>query len=200
MKHILIIILFLGLLSCTQNGHESHKEKLNNDFSTFDNINHLQPLFDKKRFDTLHGWKFGWALLEPINIAKSRDEDKELAKRFSPGQKALYFIWYLDGQVTNGGFGQFYANDYREYLPPIIDGLRLIGDSLMIDLVNKADAIYFVNKKDFPDHPEGFNPPLIVEKTYFDSYDSIYYTIHNNTMKLIEKYARQYPEEFIKFK
>ena len=70
----------------------------------------------------------------------------------------------------------------------------------MIDLVNKVDTIYLINKKDFPDHPEGFNPPLIVEKIYFEPYDSIYYTIHNNTMKLIEKYARQYPEEFIKFK
>jgi uncharacterized protein YwqG len=32
------------------------------------------------------------------------------SKRLSPGQKALFFIWYLDAEVTNGGFIQFYWN------------------------------------------------------------------------------------------
>jgi hypothetical protein len=93
-------------------------------YNVFEKENHLQPIFEKERFDNLHGWEFGWEILSFINIAKSDDNERELSKRFSPGQKALYFFWYLDAQVTNGGFIQFYTNGYRNYLPTIIEGLN----------------------------------------------------------------------------
>jgi hypothetical protein len=170
-------------------------------YKTFDTENHLQPLFDKSKFDTSHGWDFGWAVLEPINIAKTRDDDKILAKRFSPGQKALYFIWYLDAEVTNGGFIQFYWNDYREYIPPIIDGLKLIGDTSMLDLVTKADKEYLTNKEKFDVEKQKVDwEPLYNNLKKFDEYDSIYYKTHDKTMELIEKYARQNPSEFVKFR
>ncbi|RZK02935.1 MAG: hypothetical protein EOO46_18225 [Flavobacterium sp.] len=77
-------------------------------YNEFDSANHLKPDFDRKQFQELNGSDLGWELLEPINIAADdQDSEIELSKRLSPGQKALYFIWYLDGQVTNGGFIQF---------------------------------------------------------------------------------------------
>ncbi len=170
-------------------------------YNTFDKADHLQPAFDKVRFDTLHGWDFGWAILELINIAKSKNDDKVLAKRLSPGQKALYFIWYLDAEVTNGGFIQFYWNDYREYVPPIIDGLKLIGDTAIFDLVNKADKEYLANKEKFNlEKQKGDWEPLYNNLKKFEEYDSIYYEMHDKTMELIEKYARQNPSDFVKFK
>lgn len=63
--------------------------------------------------------------LEPINIAIGDENEKDLATRFSPAQKALYYVWYLDAEVTNGGFIQFYWNDYRKYIPLIIDEMCL---------------------------------------------------------------------------
>ena len=111
-------------------------------YNTFDEANHLQPVFDKAKFSTLHGWDFGWAILEPINIAKGDEDEIELSRRFSPGQKALYFIWYLDAEVTNGGFIQFYWNDYRKYISPILQGLKLIGDTSMFDFSFHMQAPY----------------------------------------------------------
>jgi len=32
-------------------------------------------------------WEFGWAVLEPINIARGDENEKDFATRFSPGQK-----------------------------------------------------------------------------------------------------------------
>ena len=76
-------------------------------------------------------------------------DEIELSKRLSEGQKALYFFWYLDAQVTNGGFIQFYWNYYRRYLPPIIEGLKLIGDENLLELVVRADKKYLENKDKF---------------------------------------------------
>jgi len=40
-----------------------------------------------------------------------------------------YSVALLDAQVTNGGFLQFYSNGYRNYVPTINAGLKLIGDN-----------------------------------------------------------------------
>ena len=118
-------------------------------FTIFDKDNHLQPAFNKTEFETLHGWDFGWEILSTINIAESGDDDEALTRRFSPGQKALYFFWYLDAAVTNGGFVQFYWNDYQRYLPAIKNGLQIIGDTELLQLVEEADHKYFENQQLF---------------------------------------------------
>jgi hypothetical protein len=167
-------------------------------YNTFDTANHLRPTFDKIHFDTSHGWEFCWAVLEPINIAKSQEEDKELSKRFSPGQKALYFFWYLDDEVTNGGFIQFYWNQYRQYLPAIRTGLELIGDHEMLQLLDKADKEFITHKKKFEfQFKQDDWGPLYNDLKNFDKFDEAYYKINNHTMELIEKYARLHPEEFV---
>ena len=170
-------------------------------FDVYDTSNHLQPDFNKTSFDTLHRWDFGWAILEPINIAKSRDDEKDLSKRFSPGQKALYFFWYLDAEVTNGGFIQFYWNGYRDYLPTIINGLKLVGDSSLIDLIEKADKEYLTNRDKFDTQRKKDDwEPLYDNLTKFEDFDEAYYEIHDQSMDLIEKYIRQNPDEFVKLR
>jgi hypothetical protein len=135
--------------------------------------------------------------LEPINIAKNVDNEVELATRFSKGQKALYFFWFLDAEVTNGGFIQFYWNGRDMYLPAIIEGLKLIGDKELLDLVYKADKEFEINKKQFEAQRQKDDwDPLYDNLKNFDDYDARYYEIHDETMSLIEQYARQHPDEF----
>jgi len=169
-------------------------------YNTFDKDNHLRPDFKKANFDTLHGTDFCWELLEPINIAKNDSHEKKLVKRFSPGQKALYFIWYLDAEVTNGGFIQFFWNYDRQYIPPIIAGLELIGDTAMLTLVNKADAEFKKHKKEFDQHKKKDDMPSLYDKfKSFEKFDETYYSINDKMMELIEAYARKHSDEFGKF-
>ncbi|MGY4539557.1 hypothetical protein ACVW0P_003992 [Mucilaginibacter sp. UYNi724] len=149
-------------------------------FTIFEIENHLRPDFSTSEFETLNGWDFGWEILSTINIAESSDDDDELSKRFSPGQKALYFFWYLDGAVANGGFKQFYDHNYGKYLPTIKNGLALVGDIELLSLVDKVERAYLENQKTF------------------DEYNASYFQLHDNTMAIIEKYARANVEEFVK--
>ena len=86
-------------------------------------------------------------------------------------------------------------------MPPIQQGLKLVGDIQMLDLVDKADQEYLINKNHFELQRKlgDWSPPYDNLKK-FDEYDSIYYKIHDNTMRLIEKYARANPDEFVKLK
>ncbi len=203
MKQLLTLLIIATLFGCGQTKSKSTESdtEVVEQSKTIDTLSHLQPLFDKAKFDTLHGSEFCWALLEPINLAKSRDDNKELSKRFSPGQKALYFIWYLDEQVTNGGFVQFYLNGYREYIPYIKDGLKLIGDTAMYSLVSKSDYEYMSHQKEVDSYKQKSDWEPLYEKPYkFDSYDNSYYSLNKKMMKQIESYARQHPEDFVRFK
>jgi Domain of unknown function (DUF4375) len=204
MKNLISSFLLLLLFSCGQTPKDSDNNSNNSieQYDTFDKENHLQPDFAKVSFDTLHEWDLGWALLEPINKASDKDEEEiKLSKSLSPGQKALYFYWYLNDEVTNGGFIQFYWNDYRKYIPPIKNGLKLIGDTAMLELVEQADKEYLANKDKFDSQREKNDwSPLYDNLKRFDTYDSIFYKIQNRPMELIEIYVRKHPEEFVKLK
>ena len=203
MKQLPVILILMLLYSCEQTNKNTKISMTNSTelYNTFDSLNHLIPDFDKSVFDSLHSWDFGWAILEPINIATDKEKEKTLSRRLSPGQKTIYFFWYLDEEVTNGGFIQFYWNGYRRYLPPIIDGLKLIGDTTLLRLIEKADSEYLKNKEKFDLQREKDNwKPLYDNLKEFDKIDDEYYKIHDKTMDLIEKYARKHVTEFINLK
>jgi antitoxin component YwqK of YwqJK toxin-antitoxin module len=167
-------------------------------FSEIDPNNQLRPKINRADFFRTTEFDFGWLILEPICLVESREEDAELAKRFSRGQKALYFWWYLDGQVNNGGFVQFYYNGYGIYVPAIIKGLEYIGDNEMAELVKGAHKIYLKNKKTIDKARERdlFGGDLYDRLDKLGEYDDKYYKINTQTMLIIEKYAKQHPNEF----
>jgi hypothetical protein len=70
----------------------------------------------------------------------------------------------------------------------------------MLVLVEKVDKEYLKHQDEFIlQRKKGDWEPLYDDLKTFDEYDSIYYAKHHNTMELLEKYARQNPDEFVKF-
>jgi len=165
----------------------------------FDESKHFRPKLDKGEFFKLTGFDFGWYVLEPIS-EYIKDEKGELKKgnTLSYGQKALYYWWYVDAQVTNGGFTQFYYNGYGKYVPTIIKGLKHIGDNKMAGIVNRSYEIYLKENKKIKDARKGglqeFSN-LYKEIEDFDELDNEYYDLNEKTMKIIEKYVRKNPNE-----
>jgi len=169
-----------------------------NQWNKFDKTRHLKTRIPLYEFSKLSSWDLGWSLLEQINIAENDQHEIELSECFSPGQKALYFFWYLDAQVTNGGFVQFYCNGYDKYLPAIIRGLSLVNDILLIKLITEVDKYYFENQTEFIGGQSKNNFEGIYSKlSKFDDFDNEYFEIRENSMKIIEKHARVIPAEFI---
>ncbi|WP_179020623.1 DMP19 family protein [Winogradskyella forsetii] len=174
-------------------------EPKNDPYWNFDESKHFKPKLDKGEFFKLTGFDFGWYVLEPIS-EYIKDEKGELKKgnTLSYGQKALYYWWYVDAQVTNGGFTQFYYNGYGKYVPTIIKGLKYIGDNKMAGLVNRSYEIYLKENKKIKDARKGglqeFSN-LYKEIEDFDELDNEYYDLNEKTMKIIEKYVRKNPNE-----
>jgi antitoxin component YwqK of YwqJK toxin-antitoxin module len=195
MKRILtisiIIMNLLNLFGCkAQNENDPYWE--------FNKTEHFRPELNKGEFFKLNGFDFGWFVLEPISkFIKDKEHEIERGKSLSYGQKALYYWWYLDAQVTNGGFVQFYYNGYGPYIPTIIKGLEHIGDTEMATLVKKADKIYQKNKKlmDKAQESDLFGSNLYDRLDEMSLLDDKYYEMNEKTMSLIESYIRKNPSE-----
>lgn len=196
MKKIAQITLLLLLVILLP--QEIIAQNSNDPYAATDSTNQLRPTINRADFFREKDFDFGWLLLEPINLSDSLATEPNLTKRFSDGQKALYFWWYLDAQVTNGGFTQFYLNEFDIYVPAILRGLKLIGDKEMYNLLKKAHAVYLKNKTEFEDARKENH---LMEELY-DKIDDLfvldveYYGLNDQTMALIEKYARANTEEF----
>lgn len=172
-----------------------------NYFKYFDPEDQLRPKLSTKKFKELKDWDFVWEILEPINIATTQRSEIGLSKKLSKGQKTLYFFWYLDAEVENGGFIQFYHNKTDHYLPSIIEGLEFLGDRNMLNLINKAEELYQQKKSLFEKATtiEAFSK-LYDKIAGFSELEDKYYKLRDKTISLIEKYIRENPKEFVTLK
>jgi hypothetical protein len=174
----------------------SHKLLRINFWKSTDNENQLRPELNKNEFEEMSGFDFGWYILEPIDIENEPAKIFKLTNQFSPIQKTLYFFWFLDAQVTNGGFVQFYWNGYGIYIPAIMEGLKVTNDVELIKLLKAVEYYYFINMKTFNKYQEDKNyNGLENALPYFKDFNSIYYDLNEKSMELIEKYAKQNPEQ-----
>jgi antitoxin component YwqK of YwqJK toxin-antitoxin module len=193
MRQLLILISTMGLFNfCGQN------KPARDPYWEFDKEKHFRPKLSKGDFFKLTGFDFGWFVLEPISIfVKDKEHEIERGKSLSYGQKALYYWWYVDAQVTNGGFVQFYYNGYGPYVPTIIKSLEHIGDKEMADLVRRAENIYQKNKKlmDKARQKDLFGSDLYDRLGEMSALDNEYYELNDKTMAKIEKYIREKPNE-----
>lgn len=184
MKNILLILLIMILSAC-------HVTEQPDPYWEFDSSTHFRPQLNQGDYYKLRDYDFAWLVLEPISkFIGNAEQELTRGKSLSYGQKALYYWWYLDAQVTNGGFIQFYANGYGNYVPTIIKGLQYVGDSKMVQLIQNADRIYQENKKRFDEEEELYDH--LDELTVLDD---DYYELHDHTVSIIEQYIRQHPDE-----
>ncbi len=178
---------------------KSNDEKEMDPYWIFDENIHYQPHLNKSDFLTKDGFDFGWFILEPLSVFVGNQSDEiEKNKALSYGQKALYFWWYLDAQVTNGGFVQFFYNGYGQYMPTIIKGLEYVGDDKMAGIAKKAFQIYLKKIRLFNKarNEDLFGSDLYDKLDAMCQLDDKYYELHHSTMRIIEEYARKHPNEF----
>lgn len=159
--------------------------------------NHFKPKIDKADFYLLKDDEFCWLILEPLSLyVENQEYEIDRAKRFSLAQKALYYWWYLDAQVTGGGFEQFYSVGYYKYSNIILEGLSLINDSDMIEMLEDANKIYLENKEIIDNGLlyKDYNYSHIID--IFRETGSFYEEIRIGTIELFEEYIRKNPHEF----
>ncbi|TWV99947.1 DUF4375 domain-containing protein [Chitinophaga pinensis] len=164
------------------------EEHLNGDlYNKTDPENQIRPEISPIDYYRLHNMDFNWAVLSPLSkmvaayLEKKQQDLTEAIAVTSPGQKLLFFWWYLDGQVTNGGFSQFIDNGYDKYFPAVLNGLKQLPNKKYYELVEKVYFLYLKGKSD------------TVNKNNIP-----YFKINAQLYKDLEAFIREHQEQFIK--
>ena len=163
------------------------EEQLKRDlFNKTDPENQVRPAISPIDYYRLHSMDFNWVILNPLSkmvseyLEKNQLELTDAIAVTSPEQKLLYFWWYLDGQVTNGGFSQFIDNGYAKYFQAVLNGLQLLPNKKYYELVEK---VYFLYLK---------------ERPYFINQSNIpYFKINAQLYKDVEAFIRDHQQQFI---
>ena len=185
--------------------NESIERKIEGDlFDTIDDALQVRPEISKVDYYRLHGMDFNWIILEPMSQMVTDYNEKntkillDSIKIISAEQKLLYFWWYLDGQVGNGGFSQFIYNGYDRYFPTILNGLKLLPNQSYYNLVKNVYN-YYLNSEliNFDRNNLNYFEDKFNENSILSLADSKYYKLSKQLYSDIEEFIRLNQSKFI---
>ena len=106
----------------------------------------------------------------------------------SPGCRAVWTTFWVEAEVNNGGFDQYFLNTDGAYAKDALEGFRALGNSSYVSLMEQAIAIHQAQKK-----RDGRNPR-------YDPLDDLFYKLDEKEPldALRARYIDAHPDEFPK--
>lgn len=138
-----------------------------------------------------------WKIVEPIfwtgNIYGTYAEYEKSLENFSTEQRYLFAMNWLDSEVNNGGFPQFFENSTGIVWEDAYKGYQAAGATEMVNLMDRLLAVY--GKNPSFDREERWNE--IDEETMdkIDEFSSEYYKLEEFYEQIV-LWIKANPEKF----
>ena len=134
-----------------------------------------------------------------VKVKRDTDREYEIVMRLSPGFRMMVSTWWLEAEVNNGGFNQFFWNSSGRFAREAADSFRLIGAKEHGALMEEAIAVFAKEKAT----QERFKQKRTLQ-AFSDSYkesrlgelDERFYKLSENVPKLRIAYVRAHPADF----
>lgn len=121
-------------------------------------------------------------------------------QKLTKGQQAMFAVWWVEAEVNNGGFNQFYFNPSGQYAEMAEDGFQLFGASKFANLMRRANKVYAENRERLEEFDDGTmesfsesykdNPLNALDEEFYELYNS------ESLNQLRIAYIREHPTEF----
>lgn len=144
-------------------------------------------LFDKNKVDNLDKFEVQNELFKNTFNYKYSD--------LTSGQKMLYNLFILAGEVDNGGFIQYFQNNQDNYFKGTIQSFKLINDVKTLGIFNKALKIYYKNE-DYCSARDLDAELSEEDGLKLEQLDAGFYETSQQRQRLITNYLRNNVEEF----
>ncbi len=107
-------------------------------------------ILKKDDFEDIPDDRIVEVVFDHLNLKVKDDYANEfqIVGSWSLGQQAIYQIWWMEAEVNNGGFIQFFDNSSGQFAPLLPDSLRLVGATQFADLMQRANLRYEAYQKD----------------------------------------------------
>jgi hypothetical protein len=191
-------------------GCKGQTEKQSTDPTTQENLNSVDDFMNRPVYkeltteiiDSIDDNDLEQAVIDNIyeQVGSDYEKDFENAQKLTKGQQAMFSVWWVEAEVNNGGFNQFYFNSSGQYAQMAVEGFELFGATNFADLMRRANQIYIENKErleEFDDETmESFSESY--KDNPLNPLDEEFYQLYNSESlnQLRIAYIRKHPTEF----
>jgi hypothetical protein len=208
-KRIITIMILTSILSFfgCKGKNEPNNEKSEMDLlieKSVDEFNNrkIYKKITPEIITTIPDDKLEQAIMDNIDTYFENGEHYTLDKisKLTKGQQAVFSTWWLEAEVNNGGFNQFYFNSSGQYAEMAEIGFKTIGAEKFSGLTLRANNIFTENKERLEEYDDGTmesfsesykdNPLNDLDTEFYKLYDS------ENISDLRIKYIRKNNKEF----
>ncbi|WP_179018827.1 DMP19 family protein [Winogradskyella forsetii] len=208
-KRIITIMILTSILSFfgCKGKNEPNNEKSEMDLlieKSVDEFNNrkIYKKLTPEIITTIPDDKLEQAIMDNIDTYFENGEHYTLNKisKLTKGQQAVFSTWWLEAEVNNGGFNQFYFNSSGQYAEMAEIGFKTIGAEKFSGLTLRANNIFTENKERLEEFDDGTmesfsesykdNPLNDLDTEFYKLYDS------QNISDLRIKYIRENNKEF----
>ena len=181
---------------------EQFLEQTKNSIDEFKNRK-IYKILTSEILDSISDDKLEQAIMDNIDTKFQDGEQYTLDKisKLTNGQQAVFSTWWLEAEVNNGGFNQFYFNSSGQFAEMAENGFMTIGAQKFSQLTKRANKIYSENKERLAEFDDGTmesfsesykdNPLNDLDTEFYNLYDS------EKIGELRIKYIRENKNEFI---
>jgi hypothetical protein len=117
----------------------------------------------------------------------------------SEPERTLWLVWWLEAEVNNGGFHQYFFNDAGDHAQDAPDALRRIGAPRCADIVGKALAVFSPSppSKNRDDRQTQLDALSEEKQDVLNALDGEFYKYPDPLEVLLAEYVRQRRDEFV---
>jgi hypothetical protein len=159
-----------------------------------------RPTFKIARAAAGHGGRpLSYAVYDHLVGAVDFDHENADLARMTPGQRALYALASVDGEIENGGFSQLFVNSTGSLTDEAIDGARLFGARTYGTLLRRAGRLF--PKRRVPEGFERRNRELeAISEAALTRLDDAWFAASERDPldRYYERYIRRHPSQFFR--
>lgn len=89
------------------------------------------------------------------NFEEGEQYTMDKITKLTKGQQAIFSVWWVEAEVNNGGFNQFFFNSSGQLGPMAEDGFELLNATKFGDLMRRANSIFAENKERLEEYDDG---------------------------------------------
>jgi len=134
----------------------------------------------------------------PFHERIYQDQSFDLLDQLNPVQKALVIHHYIMMHVPSGGFIQFIHNDYASLIPEFMEGLKVIGDTKMVVILDKVLVEYVQHHSIFKAaHTLELFTKLYDQLQQFNAIDEQFKNAYPKMNSLIVAYLKEHVQDVL---
>ena len=135
------------------------------------------------------------ALLTILDIIQKKCDYGQKMDKLTDGERIIYLIGDVEGEVNNGGFSQYFFNSSGKYANEAISALKTVGAEYTSSLLEQAMKIY----KNGPTSESRNEPEEDLtedQEEKLNELDNKFYEYKDNLSKLQIEYIKNHITDF----